>query len=265
MKKRINLIFLAVFSFILITNLVSAAPPVTTVEQFAQGYIVEESQQSYVLVNEPYTYHFFLYNYSTGKSVSNTSANCMFFMANITGTLLIMENATYFPSGGYWGVEIPASAFTYEGEYSYGVKCQDGVGGALAGTFNAVNVDWDVQESLVTFAILLILVILLGFCISNIFQNDNVAWKLGFLSTAYIILMGLTYSLLSISRLVLFHIPAFEIIFNTLWIVLVPGFFVYVLGIVIYLIFTALKEKEIKSFVARGFSEEEARSKMRDK
>lgn len=265
MNKKTSLLFLSFFSIIILFNVVNAVPPVTTVDNFPQGYLITESQQSYLLVDEPHTYNFFVFNASTGKTLDNSTVQCMFFLGNLTGDVLIMDNATY-DLDGYWKAEIASTFFTYPGEYPYGVNCHStDLGGALAGTFNAVYADWDVQESVLSFGIIFILTILLGFCIYNVVINENLGWKLGFLSTAYIILMGLTYSLLSISRIALFHVPTFEIIFNTLWIILVPGFFVYVLGIIIYLIFTALKEQEIKSFVARGFSEEEARSKTRDK
>ena len=124
-------------ALLLLFPLVSAAPPVTIVQQFTEGYTIGEAQQGTIIYDHDYTYNFFLENSSNGVNIDNSTTYCNFFLADIYGALLFTKNVTY-TSDGYWNIVIEAGNFSYIGEYPYGVKCQDTtIGGSLTGTFYA--------------------------------------------------------------------------------------------------------------------------------
>jgi hypothetical protein len=88
---------------------------------------------------------------------------------------------------------------------------------------------------------------------------------MGLLSASYILLLGILYAGKSIADNFLLSVPAISIVLGGLLMVLVPGFFIYIIALVVYMIFNALKEKEIKSFVARGMTEDEARTRIKQR
>jgi hypothetical protein len=275
MNKKTSLLFLSFFSIIILFQVVSSVQPTVTVTSPLVGINIKAPMTDLLKVNKSFDFNFHLFNASDGLPLDNTTIQCYFHLYNSSGDHIYTEisnhdlNSDHFVPNE-WVSRIDGGNFSELGLYAYILQCNNSLIGGNVESPLEVRPDLAVEilttsRGILYFGVLFILTILFGFCVYNVTINENLGWKLGFLSTAYVILMGLTYSLLSISRAFLFEIPTFEIIFNTLWIILVPGFFVYVLGIIIYLIFTALKEQEIKSFVARGFSEEEARSKTRDK
>lgn len=131
MEGKKLVLFLAIV-FLLIP-FISSAPPVTTVSQFPDGYLIIEAQQPTLKINENHTYYFFLYNASNGIRIDNSTVNCSFYLANDEGDLLIEGEPAYQPNG-YWYREIDGELYLNEtGFYSYGVNCQNDFGGALAG------------------------------------------------------------------------------------------------------------------------------------
>lgn len=134
--RNINKYLFLMILFLSMFSLVSAVPPVTTVSSFPSGYLIVEAQQEFLILNHDYSYHFYLYNASNGKNINDDNGVvCTFVMANNFGEILTYGNMSHINMGGYWEFNISGGNFSYVGEYAYGVNCQDGNGGALAGTF----------------------------------------------------------------------------------------------------------------------------------
>ena len=133
-KKLIVLIFMGIF----LMSFISAVPPVTTVNNFPEGYLLTESQQGALIYNQDFTYNFFVSNATNGVTLDDTDIICTFYMANLSGNVLYAANATYVDGYfGYWNILIEAGNFSYIGDYPYGLNCENGdLGGSLAGTFN---------------------------------------------------------------------------------------------------------------------------------
>lgn len=136
MKKNLYLIF--GIMFLISLNFVSSVPPVTTVQEFPEGYTIVENPHLYLVQNQDYQYNFFVYNSSTGILLDNSSLTCNFFLANKTGEIIFNGNPKYF-SDGHWGIDILGGNFSYTGTHPYGLSCQDGFGGALAGDFEIIE------------------------------------------------------------------------------------------------------------------------------
>lgn len=144
MAKKLIVLFLFMFLFML-TNVYSQ--PTTIVETFPEGYTIVEAQQPTIKVGENHTYYFFLYNTSNGKLINDTEVDCNFYMAGTNGEILI-EGTSVQQENGYWERNISGEYFNDRGYYSYGINCQNSLGGALAGVFEVTPTGYKADNSL---------------------------------------------------------------------------------------------------------------------
>lgn len=188
-NRKYALIISIIFLFIIIPN-VSSAPPVTTVQQFAEGYSLVENPHKYLKLNEDYQYNFFVYNMSTGLLVDNSTLNCSFFLANNTGNLIFFTDANYIEDG-YWQVEILGSNFSESGGYPYGVSCQDGRGGALAGILEVTESGVEITEarSILIIGLLGLLVFFLFLSLYCLFSVENYKSKFALYNLSHLLLI----------------------------------------------------------------------------
>ena len=120
--------------------LASAVPPVTQVQAFTEGYVIEGTPQEFIKQNTDFQYNFFVYNISTGKAVTSPSIECQFYIANNVGSILVFNNATYSAGERRWGTVISGGNFSAVGHYPFGVKCNSTIyGGAKVSYFEITN------------------------------------------------------------------------------------------------------------------------------
>ena len=158
MKKLFIFLLLSVM---LISNVMSV-PPVTTVAQFPAGYTIVESQQITLTAGKNFTYHFFVLNTSNGKGVSNNSINCTFVLADSQGNILSIITPKWNVSK-FWNVDIDGNNFTKTGVYKYGLRCEDGAGGALTGSLEVTpKGETKAGEITIIFFIIIFLAVIAG-------------------------------------------------------------------------------------------------------
>lgn len=153
---KFKLIFLL---FLLCFPLVLSAPPVTTVQQFTEGYLVGEISHQYLRLGESYQYNFYVFNQSNGVLMNDTFITCNFHLFNSSGTELFSGDTAYDPDG-HWGIFILGGNFSSIGSYPYSLNCQDDLGGALAGIFEVNPTGYETDNMSVVYLILTILVLL---------------------------------------------------------------------------------------------------------
>lgn len=122
--------------FLLLTFMlqsVNSAPPFSIIE-FDDGYILVPSELEYLQQNKDHQFNFFIYNKTDGTLQDNSTINCSFYLANSSGNVLIFLDVPYFDDG-HWGINILGGNFSSIGNYAYGLKCEDGLGGAVTGTW----------------------------------------------------------------------------------------------------------------------------------
>jgi len=134
------------FCFVLLFSLVSAVPPVTTVQQFNEGYAFSEINHQEMKLGEDFTYFFFLFNQSTGIQITTNDTNCSFYMTDSRSNLLIFGESVLQPNG-YWYYNISGDYFDEVGYYYYGVSYQNGFGGALDGVFEITYTGFGLDTS----------------------------------------------------------------------------------------------------------------------
>jgi len=258
------------FLFLLFTLALVSCQPTTIVESFPQGYTIVEAQQPILKINENHTYYFFVYNASNGKLINNTVANCSYYLANETGTLLINGSSAFQPNG-YWKYEIDKSFFDNSGFYPYGVNCQNDFGGALAGTLEVTytGTTLTIQESILYLGMVLILILSFVLNIVGIFflpSSNEVGERGEILSisylkylrlplwiTAYFILVAIFYTTSSIS-IAYFYDNMFGNILFTIFSILL-GLSPLIITVIFVSFFIRIyQDKEMKQYIERGFN-----------
>lgn len=159
-----KIILLIGILILIILPLISSAPPFIQEQtniDFDDGYILTTSQIYYIQVDKPYQFNFFVYNKSDGTLQDNSSINCTFYLANSSGDVLIFSDVPYF-ADGHWGIDILAGNFSYIGVYAYGLKCEDGFGGAMTGIWETTYTGKELETS-TAILYLSLFVILIGF------------------------------------------------------------------------------------------------------
>ena len=172
MGKKLIILLLSV----LLICFVSSKPPVTSVQQFTEGFIIEHPPQDYIKQGEDYTLNFFLKNISNGVTIDNSSVTCSFFMQNELGTVILSSNVSY--NGNYWELLIGGGNFPEPGIYSYGIDCEGGgLGGAEAKAFevNSIGKELTTPQSILYgfFLTLLVLIFITNFISMGFLPDKN--------------------------------------------------------------------------------------------
>lgn len=232
-------IFLLLIVFSL--SFINSAPPVTQVKNFPDGYTIVEAQQPTLETGKNHTYYFFLYNYSSGKIIDNSSVNCSFYLADEFGNLILKRQVEYV--GDYWEREISGENLSKAGFYSYGINCQNDYGGALAGNFQVLEDGTEITEAKSTLIISLlgVLVLFLFGSLYGLFKVEDYRGKLAFYWVSHLLLILISFiswqigveglldgfALTSIFRIMFlfFTISAFPmVILSIVWIVYIHTF-----------------------------------------
>lgn len=171
--------------FILLITFISATPPVTTIDYFPSGYVITEAHNQIIKLNEDFTYNFILYNSSNGIALNDSSITCRILIADGQGNLVYSNNITY-NSYDYWSVTIPGSVFNITGYFPYGVDCQDGNGGALAGLFEVTPTGYLIETG-PSFVYILFIILIIGLLFGSVklIQNNSISKDFEVSSTSY--------------------------------------------------------------------------------
>ena len=163
--QKILIGFLFLFFFF---SFISAAPPVTQVQQIQAGYTIQGTPQQIIMQNQNFQYNFFVYNITNGMEKTNVSMGCYFYLSDNEGTLKFFLPVYYQPQG-YWGINIAKGNFTTIGYYPYGVKCNSSVfGGTYVDYFEVTNSGKGANPNYIWIVLALAVgVLILGFSIKD--------------------------------------------------------------------------------------------------
>lgn len=261
MKTRLNLIVLLL---VLSLGIVSAAPPVTTVQQFTEGYLIEEIGHQYLTLGESYQYNFYVFNQSDGILMNDTLITCNFHLFNDSG-IELFSGDTIYDSDGHWGVYILGGNFSSIGSYPYSVNCQDDLGGALAGIFevNPTGSEIDISNAILYITMLAILFILLFFLIRNIFTTYNKTIQFSSVAGSYVVLHIFLLLLWKVSEAFLYIIPFIEILFRVLYNIVTIGYFIFFPVLFFFMLMNHFNEKQFGRLRKMGYSDEDIKFHQR--
>jgi hypothetical protein len=250
MKNKILLFFVLSLLFgSMLISFISAAPPVTQIQQFAEGYIIEGSPQETVKQNQDFQYNFFLYNISNGVQLSNQSIRCLFYMANISGYVKIATNVLYFD--GYWGLVLNGKNFTSLGNHPFGIKCNStALGGAFVSYFTvtATGEELDVAKSGMSIGVLLTILLIMFFFgflgMKFVENNETAAYGLFFLILSLMLSMYGLFSGFVLSRDYLF--TSLSSVYEKIFVGSLIGISGMSIIAMLFLLVSAIKELKIR-------------------
>lgn len=142
MKKGSGIprILIILISIMIFLPLVMSAPPVSTIQQFSEGYVIKYPIDETLKQYQDYEFNFHVFNISNGLPIT-AKITCYFHLYNSTGKhQLIMTEDTPVEVFDY-SFNVTGGNFTEIGVYSYILQC-DGVtgqGGTILGGFIEVG------------------------------------------------------------------------------------------------------------------------------
>ena len=267
-RQTISLVVMIFIGVLLATSFVSAAPPATTVQQLTTGYNLVDTPQLVLEQDHDFQYNFFLYNITNGIILTNSSANCTFYLADLYGEVLFNSSVPYLPDG-HWGVVIEGGNFTRVGEYAYGTKCQGVLGGTTTGLWTITNDGLKLlSEQITLYMVGLIFLVLLIFgtvyIINTLPSKDStdeegtilqVSLLKHLRSILWILIWALCLAIMFVlSNLFLAYLSSM-MLGNLFWVLYQIMFWVTIIGIPIYFIwilYSVFKDKEMQDMINRG-------------
>jgi hypothetical protein len=246
--------------------LVSAAPPVTTVQQVTEGYLIEDSPQELLKQNENFTYNFFVFNLTNGMLKTNNGVACIHYIADIQGKLIFYSNVPYI-STGYWSINIDGHNFTRTGYYYYGTKCNSSIyGGATTGTWK-VTPNGDEITTGKSILDIGFIFFLLGFFVFFIFlfvKYENIALRVGMFGACYITLIIIFFTVWNISSNYITTATFLTAMFRWVFLILMILALPLLIFAFVYYLFSFRKVKELNRLMSKGFSWEDANRRVKN-
>ena len=112
-------------------------------------------------------------------------------------------------------------------------------------------------------SLLIILVILFILTTIILFFHENFAWHIGLFSIDYILMLGISLIGWQMADNFLTSIPFISTILHIVWLLLMIGFFPFIIIISFELFLKMLEQKEVDRYMKRGYDETSARNKAR--
>jgi len=221
---------------------------------FSSGLTLKKDVDS--LITFPVTYN-------GSNAPSGTTCNYSVIYPNQS---LMVENqqATYTNTGVASFILLDNSV---NGDYKVPLICSFPDGNSESGNADfTINPTGNVilKESMsVYLGLMIILFLLLIGIIFALFKTENFGWKMGLTSFAYIISNGFLLVCWKVAESFLVSMPFLEVIFKVLYKISTIGYFPMFLFVLVYSLLHMTDEKNIKTLMNRGFTEEQARYRSR--
>jgi hypothetical protein len=150
-------IILGIFLFaILLISFISAVPPITQVQQFAEGYVIQVPQDNILKLKQDYLFEFHVNNISNGVPI-NSGISCNFHLYNSSGDHKLTMINSIASSGLDYSFLVNGNNFTEIGNFYYYVSCNS----SSLGGYRAISIEVTQQGDEINTSQSLIYVILL--------------------------------------------------------------------------------------------------------
>lgn len=156
-KKRGIILGMFLFSILFLISFISAAPPITTVQQFTSGYVVQVPKDNVLKINNPYNFEFHVYNVSNGIPITS-GISCNFHLYNSSGKHQLEFTNSVASAGLDYNFYVEGDNFTELGtSYYYHITCNS----TNLGGYRAVDLEVTSQGDEINTSHSLIYIILL--------------------------------------------------------------------------------------------------------
>lgn len=150
-------IILGMFLFVILSIiLISAVPPITQVQQFTDGYVIQVPQDNILKLKQDYTFEFHVNNISNGAPI-NSGISCNFHLYNSSGNHQLSLINSIASSDLDYNFLVNGNNFTEIGNYYYYISCNS----SALGGYRAIGLEITSQGDEINTSQSLIYVILL--------------------------------------------------------------------------------------------------------
>jgi len=203
-------------------------------------------------------------------NISQMCSTCSYVNISSIGTkdnsnIISNQPMSYF-GNGEWRYE-----FCNTSEIDrYNVKGQgdiNGVDSNFATYFDVTPLGNEIslEKSLLSLGLIIIILILFILSVRGLIITEDFGWKFGFLNVAYLLFNIFLFITWKISQSYLYEIQTLSTAIHSIWIVSNIIWVPFILAQVFYLLLKMTDSSEIKKLMGRGYTEEEARNKIRRK
>jgi hypothetical protein len=198
-----SFLFISIFLLVFFSsiNLVSAVPPVTTTQQFIEGYEIRIPQDNIIEMHKTYDFEFHVFNISTGLP-KTSGVSCYFHLYNETGNHVYEAMVNTVTHDFDYGFKVDAGNFTRPAHFYYNIQCNSStLGGDHSSLIEITKGNLTGSSgSFGFFAI--ILALSLGLIILGLAIKDPTTTLLGSFGLYFIGLYILLYGILEVKDLV---------------------------------------------------------------
>lgn len=126
-----NKLFLIMFAVLLVLPMVIAVPPMTTIQQFTEGYEIRIPQDNILEFNKTYDFEFHVYNITTGLP-KHSGVSCYFHLYNETGNHVYEAMVNTVTHDFDYGFKVDAGNFTRVAHLYYNIQCNSSTLGGFS-------------------------------------------------------------------------------------------------------------------------------------
>lgn len=215
-----------------------------------------------IRVNQPFNLSIHVYNVSDGKTV--TTASCNLEIYSIGGELVFYSVLNNIDD--QYSVFISEGNFSSLGKNSYNIYCNTTNNGGFADGLFYVNNSGEITQtshSIFYIGVLIILVFFFAFLTYFGVNTDSLWVKAFSIGFGYLLLIAISF--ISWQMASNFMVSAtFTIYFlKIIFLVLIIGFFPFIIALFAYGVYMAVTISEIKKMVESGIPESEAAERVR--
>jgi len=260
MKKLLLFIFI-----ICLFPLISSAIPV----QISLGdNTLEVTYPQYDLLEqgEGFRLNVHVFNRSDGILLTNSTTDCNLHLYNATGDHLLINQLGFDNSNLDFTLAIDGNNFSSLGVKTFIISCNTtSQGGFVSGLFTVTptGIETTLSKTLFEVAMIIIILLLLGFAVYLFISNDNFIWEILWFGVAYILGVIFFFFAWQLSIQFLYHITILGQIFKAMFYITGLGFF----AVFVFSMFKILKEiydnKEVQRLMRKGMMEDEARARIK--
>lgn len=155
------LLFSLLAAAILIMPFISAVPPVTQVQQFSEGYLLQTPSDNSLELDENYTFEIHVFNISDGLPIV-AGISCYFHLYNSSGEHIVELTDTTSSSEFDYSFQILSGNFSESGIYYYFTQCNSSILGGYASNYLEITPNGSSLESGDSILYCAILILLFG-------------------------------------------------------------------------------------------------------
>jgi hypothetical protein len=164
--KYLSLIFVYTVLLFVTLSFVSAVPPVTTLQQFSEGYEIQVPQDNILTQKKDYSFEFHIFNVSNGRPIIS-GVNCSFHLYNSSGSHIFVGYDDTVSSDLDYSFFLTKGNFSSLGALYYFIQCNSTLYGGFGESI--IRVTPNGEEFSSNQAIIYILVLLADLLFLSIF------------------------------------------------------------------------------------------------